>query len=252
MSGNPTPSTESIVSISSPTLTPFGDSDFLLEEIDAFLAIEDEPISPEIDDSFYDLEGDILLLEEFINDDPSSPPLLPQVLEGDDKLPVMIAKDLKEKEKTALIKVLKSHKQARDWKLSDIKGTNPKFYTYTILMDDDFKPVVQHQRRVNQKIYEVVKKEVLKLLDVRLIYSISDSPWLSPVHFVPKKGSFTIVENEENELIPTRLVTGWRVCIDYRKLNDTTRKDNFLLPFMDQMLERLAGNEYYCFPDGFS
>ncbi|GKF45312.1 hypothetical protein Tco_0131864, partial [Tanacetum coccineum] len=94
-------------------------------------------------------------------------------------------------------------------------------------------------------------KEVIKLLDAGLIYPISDSPWVSPVHCVPKKGSMTVVENEDNELIPTRLVTGWRVCIDYQKLNDATRKDHFPLPFMDQMLERLAGNEYYCFLDGF-
>ncbi|GJU56419.1 reverse transcriptase domain-containing protein [Tanacetum coccineum] len=119
-------------------------------------------------------------------------------------------------------------------------------------MEDDFKPAVQHQRRVNPKIHEVIKKEVIKLLDAGLIYPISDSPWVSPVHCVPKKGGMTVVENEENELIPTRLVTGWRVCIDYRKLNDATRKDHFPLPFMDQMLERLAGNEYYCFLDGFS
>ncbi|GJS37212.1 reverse transcriptase domain-containing protein [Tanacetum coccineum] len=96
------------------------------------------------------------------------------------------------------------------------------------------------------------KKEVEKLLDAGLIYPISDSPWVSPVHCVPKKGGFTVVKNDENELIPTRLVTGWRVCIDYRKLNEATRKDHFPLPFMDQMLERLAGNEYYCFLDGFS
>nr|GEV26915.1 reverse transcriptase domain-containing protein [Tanacetum cinerariifolium] len=78
------------------------------------------------------------------------------------------------------------------------------------------------------------------------------SPWVSPLHCVPKKGGFTVVENEENELIPTRLVTGWQVCIDYRKLNEATRKDYFPLPFMDQMLERLSGNEYYCFLYGFS
>ncbi|GJT18088.1 reverse transcriptase domain-containing protein [Tanacetum coccineum] len=284
VSGNPTPTSDPIVSTSSPTLTPFGDSDFLLEETDAFLAIEDEPISPEIDDSYYDSEGDILLLEEFINNDPSSPPLPPQelkvvepknekssideppevelkdlpphleyaFLEGIDKLPVIIAKDLKDEEKVALIKVLKSHKRALAWQLSDIKGINPEFCTHKILMEDDFKPAVQHQRRVNPKIHEVIKKEVLKLLDAGLIYPISDSPWVSPVHCVPKKGGFTVVENEENELIPTRLVTGWRVCIDYRKLNDATRKDHFPLPFMDQMLERLAGNEYYCFLDGFS
>nr|GEY21831.1 reverse transcriptase domain-containing protein [Tanacetum cinerariifolium] len=119
-------------------------------------------------------------------------------------------------------------------------------------MEDDFKPAVQHQRRVNPKIHDVIKKEVLKLLDVGLIYPILDSPWVSPVHCVHKKGGFTVVENEENKLIPTRLVTGWRVCIDYQKLNDATRKDYFSLPFMDQMFEKLAGNEYYCFFDGFS
>ncbi|GJT29025.1 reverse transcriptase domain-containing protein [Tanacetum coccineum] len=291
-SGNPTPYYDPIVSTSSPTLTPFGDSDFLLEEVDAFLALEDDPTSPEVDDSYYDPEGDILLLESFLNDDPSLPPptqgnYLPEIrkelkvceakndkssideppevelkdlpphleyafLEGDNKLPVIIAKDLSIEEKAALIKVLKSHKRAIAWKLSDIKGINPEFCTHKILMEEDYKPAVQHQRRVNPKIHDVIKKEVEKLLDARLIYPISDSPWVSPVHCVPKKGGFTVVENDENELIPTRLVTGWRVCIDYRKLNEATRKDHFPLPFMDQMLERLAGNEYYCFLDGFS
>ncbi|GJT38681.1 reverse transcriptase domain-containing protein [Tanacetum coccineum] len=111
---------------------------------------------------------------------------------------------------------------------------------------------VQHQRKVNLKIHEVIKKEVVKLLDAGLIYPISDSPWVCPVHCVPKKGRMTMVTNEDNELILTRLVTGWRVCIDYKKLNNATRKDHFPLPFMDQMLERLAGNEYTCFLDGFS
>nr|GFD32841.1 reverse transcriptase domain-containing protein [Tanacetum cinerariifolium] len=161
-------------------------------------------------------------------------------LEGDDKLPVIIAKDLSMEEKTALITVLKSHKQAIAWKLSDIKGIDPEFYTDKILMEEDFEPAVQHPRRVNPKIYDVIKQEVIKLLEVGLIYPISDSAWVSPVHYVPKKGGFTVVENEDNELIPTRLVMGWRVCIDYRKLNEATRKDHFPLPFMDQMLERLA------------
>ncbi|GJX95211.1 reverse transcriptase domain-containing protein, partial [Tanacetum coccineum] len=172
-------------------------------------------------------------------------------LEGDDKLRIIIAKDLSIEEKAALIKVLKSHKRAIAWKLSDIKGINPEFCTYKILMEEDYKPAVQHQRRVNLKIHDVIKKEVEKLFDAGLIYPISDSPWVCPVHCVPNKGGFTVVENDENELIPTRLVTGWRVCIDYRKLNEATRKDHFLLPFMDQMLKTLAGNEYYCFLDGF-
>nr|GEZ29717.1 reverse transcriptase domain-containing protein [Tanacetum cinerariifolium]GEZ32194.1 reverse transcriptase domain-containing protein [Tanacetum cinerariifolium] len=149
VSGNLTPSSEPIVSTSFPTLTPFGDSDSLLEETDAFLAIDDESISPEIDDSYYDSEGDILFLEEFLNDDPSSPPP-----PGDDKLPVIIAKDFKNKEKTALIKVLKSHKQALAWRPSDIKSISPEFCTHKILIEDDFKLVVQHQIRVNPKIHE--------------------------------------------------------------------------------------------------
>nr|GEW81323.1 reverse transcriptase domain-containing protein [Tanacetum cinerariifolium] len=292
VSGNPAPYYDPIVSTTSSTLAPFGNSDFLLEEVDAFLDLEDDFTSPKVDQSYLDSEGDILLLESFLNDDPSLPPpnqgnYLPEVrkelkiykaksdkssideplevelkdlpphleyalLKGDDKLPVKIVKDLSTKEKTALITVLKSHKRAMAWKLSDIKGIDPEFFTHKILMKEDFEPAVQHQRKVNPKIYDVIKQEVLKLLDVGLIYSISDSPWVSPVHCVPKKGGFTVVKNKENELIPTRLVTGWRVCIDYRKLNESTRKDYFPLPFMDQMLERLAGNQYYCFLDGFS
>nr|GEW00410.1 reverse transcriptase domain-containing protein [Tanacetum cinerariifolium] len=223
-SGNPTPYYDPIVSTTSPTLTPFGNSDFLLEEVDAFLALEDYPTSPEVDQSYLNTEGDILLLESFLNDDLSLPHpnqvnYLPKVrkelkickvksdkssideplevelkelpphleyafLKGDDKLPVIIAKNLSMEEKTALI--------------------------------TDFEPAVQHQRRVNPKIHDVIKQEVLKLLDARLIYPIYDSPWVSPVHYVPKKGGFTVVENEENELILTLLVTDWRVCIDYR------------------------------------
>nr|GFA80336.1 reverse transcriptase domain-containing protein [Tanacetum cinerariifolium] len=125
--------------------------------------------------------------------------------------------------------------------------SNPSFSEET-----NSKFTVQSQRRVNLKIHDVIKKEVIKLLDAGMIYPISDSPWVSPIHCVPKKGGMTVVANENNELIPTSLVTGWSVCIDYRKLNDASRKDHFLLPFMDQMLERLAENEFYCFLDGFS
>nr|GEW91310.1 reverse transcriptase domain-containing protein [Tanacetum cinerariifolium] len=138
------------------------------------------------------------------------------------------------------------------WKITDIKGIDPRFCTHKILMEEDYKPAVQSQRRVNQKIHEIIKKEVIKLLDAEMIYPISDSSWVSPIHCVPKNGGITVVENENNKLIPTRLVTGWHVCIDYRKLNDATCKDHFPLPFIDQMLERLAGNEFSWFLDGFS
>nr|GEW45165.1 reverse transcriptase domain-containing protein [Tanacetum cinerariifolium] len=210
----PTPFDDPIVSTIYPTLTPFGDSDVLLfEEADVFLGLEDDPDSPKLDPFYYDPKGDILLLEAILNSKPSPPLPNPEqsvpsfmeelkackaktikssvdeppevelkdlpphleyaFLEGDNKLPVIIAKELGDEEKSALIKVLKSHKRAIAWKLSDIE-------------------------------------EVKKLLDAGLIYPIFDSPWVSPVHCVPKKGGFTVVENEENELIPTRLVTRWR------------------------------------------
>ena len=98
---------------------------------------------------------------------------------------------------------------------------------------------------------EVVRKELLKWLNTRFIYAILDSPWASPVHVVPKKGGFTIIKNEKNELIPTRTVTGWRVHIYYRKLNTAIRKDHYFLPFIDQMLDKLAGHPHFCFLDGY-
>ncbi|GJY14167.1 reverse transcriptase domain-containing protein [Tanacetum coccineum] len=281
-SGNPTPILRSYPCLTTiPLPTPIRGGDFILEEIEACLT--NDSIPPGIDDADFDLEGDLLLIQKLLNDHPSSP-LPPKelhfeelktikssiddppelelkdlpshleyaLLEGTDKLPVIISKELKDEEKAALLKVLKSHKRAIAWKIFDIKGIDSSFCTHKILKKDDFKPAIQHQRKVNPRIHEVIKKEVIKLLDARLIYPISDSPWVSPIHCVPKKGGMTVVENEDNELIPTRLVTGWCVCIDYRNLNDATRKDHFPLPFIDQMLERLAGNEYYCFLDGFS
>nr|GFA12567.1 reverse transcriptase domain-containing protein [Tanacetum cinerariifolium]GFA13010.1 reverse transcriptase domain-containing protein [Tanacetum cinerariifolium]GFA13017.1 reverse transcriptase domain-containing protein [Tanacetum cinerariifolium] len=220
-SGSPTPYYDPIVSATSPTLTPFENNDFLLKEVDAFLAIEDEPTSFEFHQPYLDPEGDILLLEAFL---------------------MMIHHYLLRFKEIICLKFARNLQ-------SDI---NLEFCTHKIPMEEDFTLAVQHQRRVNPKIHDVIKQKVIKLLDVGLIYPISDSPWVSPVHCVPKKGGFTVVKNEDNELIPTRLVTGWRVFIDYRKLNEATRKDNFPLPFMDQMLERLAGNQYYYFLDGFS
>ncbi|MCO6516781.1 MAG: hypothetical protein J6586_09890, partial [Snodgrassella sp.] len=280
-SGNPTPSFEPIVSDSSPSLTPFEGSDLAWEEINACL--ENESFSPEFDNNNFDPEGDILLIEKLLNEKPivSSPPVdlkmadvkevkpsienppelelkdLPPhleyaYLEKNEKLPVIISKGLKDEEKLRLLDVLRKHKSAIAWQISDIKGIDPRFCTHKILLEENHKASVQQQRRVNPQIHEVIKKEVIKLLDAGMIYPISDSSWVSPVHCVPKKGGITVVKNDDNELIPTRLVTGWRVCIDYRKLNDATRKDHFPLPFMDQMLERLAGNEFYCFLDGFS
>ncbi|GJS79553.1 hypothetical protein Tco_0729434 [Tanacetum coccineum] len=208
LGGNPTPTSE-----------PFT-SEFILEEIEAYL--KDDLISPEIDYADCNPEEDICLIEKLLNNDPFQlPPMdlkqsevteakssieeppelelkdLPShleyaFLEENDKLPVIIAKGLKNDEKYALLKVLKSHKMAIAWKITDIKES-------------------------------------------------SGPMGLGPSCIVFQKGGITVVANEENELISTRLVTGWRVCIDYRKLNEATRKDHFPLPFMDQMIERLAG-----------
>ncbi|XP_075473913.1 uncharacterized protein LOC142504962 [Primulina tabacum] len=151
-----------------------------------------------------------------------------------------------------LLKVLKAHKSALAWKVADIKGINPSVCMHKILTEDEYSPFVQPQRRLNPNMQEVVKAKTIKLLDAGIINPISDSACVSPVQCVPKKGGITVITNEQNELIPTRIVTGWRVCIYYRKLNDATCKDHFPLPFIDQMLERLAGHEFYCFLDGYS
>nr|GEW84713.1 reverse transcriptase domain-containing protein [Tanacetum cinerariifolium] len=244
--GNPTSTFEPILFNSSHSLTLFEGSDFILEEIDAYL--KDESVSPEIDHADCDLEGDMCLIEILLNDGPFQ--LLPMDLKQGE---VVKEKSSIEEPPKLELKELPSHLEYaylkgadKDiaWKITDIKGIDPQFYTHKILI---YKPTLQSQRRVNPKIHKVIK-----LLDVDMIYPISDSPWLRPIYCVPKKGGITVVENKNNELILTRLVIGWRVCIDYRKLNDATLKDHFPLPFMYQMLERLAENEFYCFLDEFS
>ncbi|KAI5343195.1 hypothetical protein L3X38_011071 [Prunus dulcis] len=173
-------------------------------------------------------------------------------LGANETLPVIIAASLTSHEEDSLIEVLKEHKTALGWTIADIKGISPSMCMHRILMEEDSKPSRDAQRRLNPNMKEVVRAEVLKLLDVGIIYPISDSKWVSPVQVVPKKSGITVVKNEKNELVPTRTITGWRVCIDYRKLNTSTRKDHFPLPFIDQMLDRLSGHTYYCFLDGFS
>ncbi|XP_014491938.1 uncharacterized protein LOC106754437 [Vigna radiata var. radiata] len=181
------------------------------------------------------------------------PPHLKYVfLEDNGSNPVIISTSLSPEEERKLVEVLKANKGVISWSIADLKGISPTYCMHRILMEDDYRPVAQPQRRLNPVMKEVVRKEVLKLLEAGIIYPISDIKWVSPVQVVPKKGGMTVIHNEKNELIPTRTVTGWRMCIDYRRLNTATRKDHFPLPFMDQMLERLAGQAYYCFLDGYS
>ncbi|XP_062112832.1 uncharacterized protein LOC133823987 [Humulus lupulus] len=151
-------------------------------------------------------------------------------------LPVIVSSSLSNEEMEKLFRVLRTHKLAIGWTLADIQGISPSTVMHKILMEDDSKPSIEAQRRLNPAMKEVVRKEILKWLDAGVIYPISDSSWVSPVQVVPKKGGITVVKNDNNELIPTRTVTGWRICIDYRKLNKATRKDHFPLPFLDQMI----------------
>ena len=168
-------------------------------------------------------------------------------------LPVIISSSLSNMEEEKLLKILKEHKEAIGWSLADIKGIRPSMCMHKILLEEDSKPIVDAQRRLNPSMKEVVRMEVLKWLDAGVIYPISDSSWASPVQVVLKKGGTTMVINEKNELLPTRTITGWRIiCIDYQRLNKVTRKDHFPLPFIDQMLDRLVGSEYFCFLDGYS
>ncbi|KAL4273715.1 hypothetical protein GQ457_13G017400 [Hibiscus cannabinus] len=167
-------------------------------------------------------------------------------------IPVIISSKLHANQEEKLIATLRQHKEALGWTIADIKGIGPTICMHKILLDDDHKPTVNAQRRLNQAMKDVVRKEILKWLDACIIYPISDSEWVSPVQCVPQKGGITVISNEKNELIPTRIVTGWRVCMDYRKLNKATRKYHFPLPFIDQMLDRLAGKQLYCFLDGYS
>ena len=173
-------------------------------------------------------------------------------LESPKRKLVIISARLSIVEEQRLLEILKKHKESIAWSIEELKGISPSICMHKILLEETSKPSVEHQRRLNPVMKEVVKKEVLKLLNAGFIYAISDSPWVSPVYVVPKKGGFTMIRNEKNELIPTRTVTGWRVCIDYRKLNTATRKDHFPLPFIDQMLDRLAGHPHFCFLDGYS
>nr|GFA14331.1 reverse transcriptase domain-containing protein [Tanacetum cinerariifolium] len=188
-------------------------------EADAFIAINDEPISPEFDATYYDPEGDILILEALLNNDPEQPlsnqkDYFPSVHK--DLKVVVISKDLSVNEKSALIDVLKSRKKAIAWKLTDIKGIDPEFCSHKILLEDDYSPKVQSQRRVNPKIHDVIKKEVEKLLDAGLIYPISDSPWEFDFKVIDTKGS----ENYAADHL-SRLENPYENVFDPKEINET-------------------------------
>ena len=165
---------------------------------------------------------------------------------------VIISASLSPIEEEKLIEILRRHKSTLAWLIADIKGISPTISMHKILMEASFKPSIENKWRSNPIMKEVVRAEVLKLLNAGVIYAISDSSWMSLVQVVPKKGGMTVVRNKKNELFPTKIVTSWRVCINYRKLKRATRKGHFPLLFIDQMLEGLAGYHYHYFLDDYS
>ena len=167
-------------------------------------------------------------------------------------LPVIISASLTTTEEDKLFRVLRDHKNVLSWSLVDLKGIRPSMCMHRILLENGHKPSVEAQRRLNPTMKEVVCKEVLKWLDVGVIYPISDSTWVSLVQVVPKNRGTTVIKTENNTLLPSRTVISWRICIDYQKLNKATLKDHFPLPFLDQMLDTLARHEYYYFLYGYS
>jgi hypothetical protein len=171
-------------------------------------------------------------------------------LNGDRETLVIISEKLSNDETQRLVATLEKYQLVIGYSLKDLKGISLSLCTHCIPMEQDHKPVCEHQQRLNNVMREVVK-EVLKLLKARVIYPISDSEWICPVQVVLKKGGMTVIHNEKNELIPQRTIIGWQMCIDYQKLNKATWKDHFPLLFIGEMLERLT-NHSFCYLDGYS
>ncbi|KAA3473743.1 Retrovirus-related Pol polyprotein from transposon 297 family [Gossypium australe] len=229
----------------------------VIEEIETLVSMEsnfEDPLEKALDlDPLEDEEGkeNMALMEsnprnfiQFTQFESLELEVLPSHLKyvylGDcSTLPTVISTELTKNQEEQLITILKKFKKAIGWTIVDIRGISP-FCMHKIILEEGERARIDGKRRLNPIMKEVVRKEVIKWLDAGIIYSISDSSWVSLVQCEPKKGGIMIVENERSELIPTRSVTGWRICIDYRKLNKAALKDHFSLPFMDQMLDRLA------------
>ncbi|PNX72882.1 hypothetical protein L195_g028780 [Trifolium pratense] len=156
-------------------------------------------------------------------------------LSEDASLPAIVSSTLTKVEEEKLLRVLRSNKEAMGWSISDLKGISPTFCMHKIKLEEEFKAMVQPQRRLNPPMKEVVKKEVLKLLEAGMIYPISDSSWISPVHVVPKKGGMTVVRNDKNELIQSRTITGTNIQpsseakpeVEHSELLDDSEDINF-------------------------
>ena len=166
--------------------------------------------------------------------------------------PEIISSQLEKDQEERLLEVLQGRKEAIGWTLLDLKGIDPSLCTHRIFLEEDSRHSSEAQRRLNPKVWDMMKDEILKSLNTCIIYPIFDSTWVSLVHVVPRKAGITLTMKDKGKEIQTRLPTKRRVCIDYQKLNVTTKNDNFPLPFIEQMLDKLFVQGYYCFLDGYS
>ncbi|KAK5771266.1 hypothetical protein PVK06_047456 [Gossypium arboreum] len=240
-----------------------------VNRVDIIDSLVEETFESIYEDKFEFIVDDYKSLNELLS--PSNTKLLPSVVQALDlelkpllehlkyaflgkgnTLSIIVSNKLSKLEEESLIQVLQNHKEAIGWTITDLKGISPLTCTHRIYLEENTKPRREAQGRLNLNMIEVVKKEIIKLLDADIIYPISDSRWVSLVQVVPKKTGMIVKKNAEGDLVPTRVQNGWHVCIDYRKVNSYTRKDHFRLPFIDQMLERLAGKTQFCCLDGYS
>jgi hypothetical protein len=175
-----------------------------------------------------------------------------EFLDEEKKCPVIISSKLSSMEIKSLLDVLMKHCKVFGYSLTNIKGIDPSIITHKIIMEDDAKPFVDTQKRMNPKMKEVIRKEVIRLLDAGIIYQISDNKWVSPAHCIPKDGEITIITNGENSLIPTITITSYSMCIDFSKFNKDTKKNHKPPPLMEQVLESLSSSSYFYFLDGYS
>jgi hypothetical protein len=205
--------------------SPFPHGDEEVEEIDSLCYVETlrDPLQRAMENQAND-QQDEELEEATKGSEPQVPEVdfksLPKGLKykflGSDKTYLVIMSDeLNPDENEKLLNLLKKHRKVIGYSINDLKGLSPAFCTHRISMEDQCKPVVDHQRSLTHAMREVVKKEVIKLLDAGIIYPVPHSGWVSPVHCVSKKGGLTVVKNEKNELILQRTMTGWSMCIDY-------------------------------------
>jgi len=229
----------------------------MAEEVMSVMPFETPKTSLENDSNFFiEEEDNTREILELPKEEVPSPPLvelktLPEglryaFLHGDKNTPIIVSDKLSNDETSRLIAVLEKLRSVFGYSLQDLKGVSPTLCTHRIPIDPASTPTREPQRRLNNAMREVVKKEVLKLFHAGIIYPVPHSDWVSPVQVVPKKGGMTVVKNAKNEIIPQRTITGWRMCIDYIKLNAAAKKDHFPLPFIDEMLERLA--KLFLFP----